>query len=127
MSDFVSKGLIGSKFAFKIFESLSDFVQQFSDLHINSMLHEDLTETLREPGPPVLVSVGHIARQGGIGHDHVLPAHVLVGRADDRIERPRISAVSWSLELIKVYGGGSEVHIVTSTGLEHEELWLSSE
>ena len=44
-----------------------------------------LADTLYEPGASVVVSVGDVARQGGVGDHHVLPAQIL----DVKTARPR--------------------------------------
>ena len=36
-----------------------------------------LANALNEPGASVVVSVGDVARQGGVSDDHVLPAQIL--------------------------------------------------
>ena len=86
-----------------------------------------LADTLYEPGAPVVVPVGHVARQGGVSDHHVLPAQIL----DMKTARPGWPGSPWCCQIrpggINIVRGNfllsPVVPVLSSTGLQQEELW----
>ena len=85
-----------------------------------SIFHENLTNGLYEPGSPVDVSVGHVARDGGVGDEHVFPHRVL--------ERNRRFAPFWDGKALGICRGWSRIGCVNfpdprdPTGKHHAQM-----
>ena len=83
MTNVIIETLLGARLAGEILLQVkSHKVEHVPQVGVVCMLHEDLAQTLYEPGALCAVPVSHIAGKGGVCDENVLPAKLLSNHRD---------------------------------------------